>query len=348
VILDCTVRTPLSESFELNVSFVLDLDRDGPVVALFGPTGSGKSTTLAAVAGTLRPRRGTIVCDGEVFFDWGPGRWVPASMRRIGWVPQEGLLFPHLSVERNLRFGEPRARLKGGPSFGEVAKVLDLAGLLGRGTADLSGGERQRVALGRALLSAPRLLLLDEPVSALDEASRHRALGFVERVVEEFRIPALFVSHQRTEVLRLAKRVIRLENGVSVEEGPAAEVLGHLPSPGSVDSLLRLEPGPAGPILSGRPVAVAGGVSVAGPCWARLPSAAVLLARGAPSDLSARNALPGRVLALREDGPVVRVAVDAGQPVVADLTPAAVRDLALSPGAEVWCVFKAQSLEVLP
>ncbi|HEU4394846.1 MAG TPA: TOBE-like domain-containing protein, partial [Planctomycetota bacterium] len=116
---------------------------------------------------------------------------------------------------------------------------------------------------------------------------------------------------------------------------------------GSVDSLLRLEPGPAGPTLSGRAVAVAGGTVVSGTCWARLPSSAVLLARHAPTDLSARNALPGRVLTVTEAGGVVRVAVDAGQAIAADLTPAAVRDLGLAPGAEVFCVFKAQALEVI-
>ena len=160
-------------------------------------------------------------------------------------------------------------------------------------------------------------------------------------------MPALFVSHQRTEVLRLAGRVVRMEGGKSVEDGPAAEVLGHAPAAGSVDSLLRLEPGPAGPTLAGRAVSVAGGAAVAAATWARLPSASVLLARHAPTDLSARNALPGRVVTVTPAGPLVRVAVDAGQAIVADLTPDAVRDLGLAPGAEVWCVFKAQALEVI-
>ena len=347
MILDCAVRHPLSESFTLDLGFVIDFARDGPIAALFGPTGSGKSATLSAIAGVFRPERGRILFGDEVFYDWGESVSRQPSIRRVGWVPQDALLFPHMTVEANLRFGAPRAAGKGGPGFTQVAKVLDLDPILGRGTRSLSGGERQRVALGRAILSAPRLLLLDEPVSALDEASRLRALGLVERVVEEFRVPALFVSHQRTEVMRLAKRVVRLEEGKSVEEGPATEVLGHLPSPGGVDSLLRLEPGPAGPTLSGRAVSVAGGTAVSRPCWARLSSAAVLLARHAPTDLSARNALPGRVLTVAEAGGVVRVAVDAGQAIAADLTPAAVRDLALAPGAEVWCVFKAQALEVL-
>jgi len=344
VILDVVVRTPLSPSFALDAAFVLDFDRQGPVAALFGPTGSGKSTTLAAIAGVLRPQRDRIRCDNDVYFDWGLPIWLPPSSRRVGWVPQDSLLFPHLTVEENLRFGVRRARGREAPEFGDVARVLELSALLSRGTSSLSGGERQRVALGRALLSGPRLLLLDEPVSALDEASRLRALDFVERVVEEFRVPALFVSHQRTEVLRLAKWVVRMEGGKSVEEGPAAEVLGNLPSPGSVDNLLRLEPGP---LLSGRHVSVSAGVKVERPAWARLPSAAVLLARRAPTDLSARNALPGRVLSIVEAGPLVRVAVDAGQAISADLTPSAVRDLGLSPGADVWCVFKAQALEVI-
>ncbi|HEU4394987.1 MAG TPA: TOBE-like domain-containing protein [Planctomycetota bacterium] len=347
MILDCAVRHPFSESFSLDLGFVIDFAKEGPIAALFGPTGSGKSATLAAIAGVFRPERGRILFGDEVFYDWGGSISRQPSIRRVGWVPQDALLFPHMTVEANLNFGEPRAKGKGGPALDEVARVLDLAPLLGRGTRALSGGERQRVALGRALLSAPRLLLLDEPVSALDEASRFRALGFVERVVGEFGVPALFVSHQRTEVMRLANRVVRLEGGKSVEEGSAADVLGHAPGTGSVDSLLRLEPGPAGPTLSGRPVSVAGGATVAAPAWARLPSSAVLLARHAPTDLSARNAMPGRVLTVAEAGGVVRVAVDAGQAIAADLTPAAVRDLGLAPGAEVFCVFKAQALEVI-
>lgn len=347
MILDVSVRHPFSGSFSLDLGFVLDFGRDGPVAALFGPTGSGKSATLAAIAGVLRPRRARILFGGEPFVDWQGNDWSPPPRRRVGWVPQDGLLFPHMTVEENLRFGEARARGAAAPGFAEVARVLELEPLLARGTAALSGGERQRVALGRAVLSGPRLLLLDEPVSALDDASRFRALGFVERVVGEFSVPALFVSHQRTEVLRLARRVVRLEAGKSVEEGPAAEVLGPAPAAGSVDNLLRLEPGPAGPTLSGRAVSVAGDAVPDRPAWARLPSAAVLLARHRPGDLSARNALPGRVLSIAEAGPAVRVAVDAGQAIVADLTPASVRDLALAPGAEVWCVFKAQALEVI-
>jgi molybdate transport system ATP-binding protein len=348
--LDVRVAARFPGGFALDAAFAIDFGRDGPVAALFGPTGSGKTSTLAAIAGTLRPDRGHVSLGDTVLYDWNLREDLPPEERGVGLVPQDGLLFPHMTVERNLRFGEGRARGEG-PGLDRVAEVLELGPLLGRAPAGLSGGERQRVAIGRALLSGPRLLLLDEPVSALDEAARFRALSFVERVVGEFRVPALFVSHARTEVLRLARTAVRMEGGRTLEVGPAAEVLGHAPSPHGVDNLLRLEPPPEGgagrAVLSGRVVAVADGAAVVRPCWARLPSSAVLLARRAPTDLSARNAIPGRVLAVTEAGSVARVAVDAGQPIVADLTPAAARDLGLSAGAEVHCVFKAQSLEVL-
>ncbi|MCK6479655.1 MAG: ATP-binding cassette domain-containing protein [Planctomycetes bacterium] len=351
--LDVLARRQVSKEFLLDADFEIAFEDALPVAALFGPTGCGKSTTLAAVAGVPDPDRGRIAIGEEVLFDWNRNWSLPADRRRVGWVPQDGLLFPHLTVEANLRYGMRRRGAEEAPSFDRVVAVLEAGPLLARSPASLSGGERQRAALGRAILSGPRLLLLDEPVSALDEAARLRALAFLERVAGEFRIPALFVSHQRTEVLRLARTVVRMEGGRAVETGPAAEVLGHGPIHGSVDNLLRLEPPAGGPApgraaVSGREVAVAEGAVVAGPCWARLPSAAVLLARHAPTDLSARNALPGRVLAVAAAGPVVRVHVDAGQAVCADLTEAAVRDLGIAPGAEVVCVFKAQALEVLP
>ncbi len=351
--LDVLARRRVSKEFSLDADFKVPFDDALPVAALFGPTGCGKSTTLAAIAGIPDPERGRVALGEFVLFDWDRDYRLPPEDRRVGWVPQEALLFPHMTVERNLRFGEGRAARGGALDFDRVVAVLEMGPLLARAPGALSGGERQRVALGRALLSGPRLLLLDEPISALDEAARLRALAFLERVAGEFRIPALFVSHQRTEVLRLARTVVRMEAGRAVETGPAAEVLGHGPVHGSVDNLLRLEPpvekgAPGRALLSGREVSVAEGAVVDGPRWGRLPSAALLLARHAPTELSARNALHGRVIAVAVAGPVVRVSVDAGQVLVADLTEGAVRELGIAPGAEVVCVFKAQALEVLP
>jgi molybdate transport system ATP-binding protein len=343
----------MSREFLLDADFSVAFGDALPVAALFGPTGCGKSTTLAAVAGTLQPERGRIAFGDRVLFDWNRKVRLLPEERRVGWVPQDALLFPHRTVEANLRFGTGRAGNGDAPGFDRVVDVLDLRPLLGRWPGALSGGERQRVALGRALLSAPRLLLLDEPVSALDEAGRLRALSFVERVVGEFRVPALFVSHHRTEVLRLARTVVRMEGGRAVETGPAAEVLGHGPIHGGVDNLLRLEPAPGTVVpgvalLAGREVAVAEGAAVEAPCWARIPSTAILLALHEPTDLSARNALPGRIIAVAAAGTHVRVSVDVGQAVTVELTTGAVRDLGIEVGVELFCVFKAQALEVLP
>ncbi len=356
-VLDVSVRARLSPAFELAAEFRADLDAEGPVLALFGPSGSGKTSTLAALAGVLPGATGRVALGDHVLLDGAVA--LPPERRRVGWVPQEALLFPHLSVERNLRYGRrprelardiPGISASGSGGFERVVEVLDLGPLLARAPGTLSGGERQRVALGRALLSGPRLLLLDEPVSALDEEGRFRALAFVERVVEEFALPALLVTHARTEVLRIASTVFLMEGGRVTARGAPAEVLPALPSAEPAENLLRVDADGAGSDrarLGATPLVLAGPAPAAGPLWARVSSSDLLLARGEPGDLSARNRLPARVLVLRESAGVVRVALDAGQPLHADCTPAAARALELAPGAEVLVVFKARALRVV-
>lgn len=195
------------------------------VCAVCGPSGSGKTSLLDLVAGLRRPDRGFIRLDGELLFDAAAGVDLHPERRRLGYLFQDGALFPHLDVRGNLRYG---LRRRGGqdPGFDEVVAVLGLGDLLRRETAKLSGGEKQRVALGRALLSAPRLLLLDEPLASLDGELKARILPFLSRTVEAFDLPMLYVSHSSTELRSLAERMVLLEKGRIYGEGAPASLFG--------------------------------------------------------------------------------------------------------------------------
>jgi molybdate transport system ATP-binding protein len=194
---------------------------DRGVTALFGPSGCGKSTILAAVAGLLRPQHGQIVLDGTVLLDTAQRVFVVPERRSCGLVFQEARLFPHLSVATNLRYGLRRAPPGAtGPSFDEVVALLGIEPLLARRPGRLSGGERQRVALGRALLARPRLLLLDEPLAALDAARRTEVLPFLARLRDAARLPILYVTHALDEVDALADRMVLLQDGRVLAEGP--------------------------------------------------------------------------------------------------------------------------------
>ncbi len=182
--------------------------------ALFGPSGAGKTSVVNMIAGLVRPDRGRIALDDEVLFDASAGVDVPAWRRRIGYVFQEGRLFPHLSVKHNLVYG----RWMGGhaadaAAFAHVTELLDIGPLLGRRPGKLSGGERQRVAFGRALLMRPRLLLLDEPLASLDARRKQEILPYLQRLRDEAHVPMVYVSHDAAEVKQIATRVVRLDDG---------------------------------------------------------------------------------------------------------------------------------------
>jgi molybdate transport system ATP-binding protein len=186
----------------------------GGATALFGPSGAGKTSLINMVAGLLRPDRGRIVLDGETLFDAAKRIDMPAWRRRIGCVFQEGRLFPHLSVRHNLDYGRWMGGHDADPAaFAHVVELLDIGALLDRRPGKLSGGERQRVAVGRALLMRPRLLLLDEPLASLDEARKADILPYLERLRDEAEVPMIYVSHDAAEVKRIASRVVRLDGG---------------------------------------------------------------------------------------------------------------------------------------
>jgi molybdate transport system ATP-binding protein len=190
------------------------VDVDARVAALFGPSGAGKTTTLDAIAGLRRPSRGAIAIDGRILFSSEQRIDVPAHQRHVGYVPQDVALFPHMNVRRNLLYGRHPGV---SPDLDRVVRMLEIDKLLDRGVTDLSGGEKQRVALGRALMSGPSLLLLDEPLAAVDVPLRRRIRPYLQRVRDDLRIPIVYVSHDREEIADLAEVVIRLEAGRVVE-----------------------------------------------------------------------------------------------------------------------------------
>ena len=208
---DCQMKYP--SGFCLRVAFA----QAGGVTALFGPSGSGKTTILGLVAGLLRPQQGLIRLGDHVLTDTSAGLHLPPEQRRIGMVFQDHCLFPHLSVRQNLEYGLKRRPLRKF-NLDRVAKILELETLLTRQPHTLSGGQKQRVALGRALLRGPDLLLLDEPLSALDAPLQDRILSYLERVLGEYQLPTLLVTHDLKQVQRLADQVVRLDAGAVAEE----------------------------------------------------------------------------------------------------------------------------------
>jgi len=191
---------------------------DSRAAALFGPSGAGKTTALDTIAGLRTPRRGTIAIDDRILFSSSARINLPPHRRRVGYVPQDVALFPHMNVRRNLLYGShppSRSARRGAsaPELERVTRMLEIADLIDRRVTELSGGERQRVALGRALMSGPSLLLLDEPLAAVDVPLRRRILPYLRRVRDELKIPIVYVSHDREEAEALADTVVRLENG---------------------------------------------------------------------------------------------------------------------------------------
>jgi molybdate transport system ATP-binding protein len=214
------VRLPLAH-FTLEVDATLD----GRVTAIFGASGAGKTSVLELIAGLRRPAAGSVRVDGHALTDVAARTFVPANERAIGYVPQEGALFPHLTVRKNLLYGFDAARSRpAGLTFEHVTAVLEIAALAERAIATLSGGEKQRVALGRALLAAPRLLLLDEPLAGLDAPLRERLLPYLARVRDEFAIPMLYVTHSPDEVVALCDTVLVLASGRVTARGRPADL----------------------------------------------------------------------------------------------------------------------------
>jgi molybdate transport system ATP-binding protein len=345
----------------LTVDASLTLGREVGVV--FGPSGAGKSTLLRLIAGLARPDSGRVLLAGSPMFDSGGGVDVPLKHRRIGMIFQDDLLFPHLSVRANIGFGlnrEPRARCES--RLAEVARLCGVDRLLDRSPATLSGGERQRVGLARALAPRPRLLLCDEPVSALDLPSRHALLDGLRRVQRAERLPVLYVTHSPAEAIALGARLFLIERGRITAEGPPLDVLAssrhagflHLEGVLNVfsgrvaehvaDSSTRLE-------LDGGPSLVVPRVDqpLGAAMIAEVRGEDVLLALGPVEGVSARNLIEGVVEAVVAHGREAEIVVRTGglRWLASTVGPGSGR-IALSPGQTVYMIIKARSCRVAP
>ena len=344
-------------------AFTLEVDAEihGRIVAIFGPSGAGKTSLLDLVAGWRRPQCGFMQLDGRVLADAARGVFVPACERGIGYVPQDPALFPHLSVRQNLLYGHKSGGHPGRLfTFEHIVEVLEIQPLIQRGVRELSGGEKQRVALARALLASPRLLLLDEPLASLDAKLKLRILPYLARIREAFRIPMLYVTHDRFETLALADEMIVLVNGKVAQTGPVPEVFSR-PASRSVADLLTVETVQPGRILKAADgiVTVAVGSVTLTAMELDLPANTaevhvciraedVILLKGEDSPSSARNHLPATVQAVTSEGPVMRVELNCGFTLAALTTKQACAELALRPGDRVVALVKAPHIHLIP
>lgn len=352
--LSVDIRHPLGD-LAVQVGF----QAPGGITALFGKSGAGKTTVINAVAGLLTPKNGKITFGSEVLFDSAAGINVPPHLRRLGYVFQDARLFPHLSVLGNLNYGTRFApKDSPGPALDEVTDLLGMSPLLHRRPGSLSGGEKQRVAIGRALLSHPRMLLMDEPLAALDTARKDEILPYLEQLRDGVGLPILYVSHSVAEVARLATTMVVLDHGKAVQSGTAEQVFSD---PAMVRPLGLRE---AGSVLPAKvkmhhsdgltELTVSGG-SLLLPQMHLLPGAQtrvrilaqdVILSRELPIGLSALNILSGTITEIRAGGgPGVVVQMRCSSDLLlARITQRSAKSLQLEPGATCHAIIKSVSV----
>ena len=349
------VRTRLSPHFQLDIAF----DAAPGVTIVFGESGSGKTTLLRSVAGLVRPDAGRIAIGDRVLFDATVGADVPPPQRRVGFVFQHLALFPHLTAADNIAYG--LTRLPADERRARVAAIADsfrIAHLLARRPGEISGGERQRVGLARSLVTAPHILLLDEPLSALDHPTQSRIIADLRQWNEARRIPILYVTHSQREVFALGERVLVLESGRVVADGtpehvmesPAHERVAQLAGFENLLDAVVVQRRPDAGVMANRltgttvdletPLAE---VEVGAALRIAIRAGDILIATEPPRGLSARNQLPGIIGSLSRQGAFVRADVDIGVPVEVHVTPMAIENLNLRPGSQVWLVIKTHS-----
>ncbi len=328
------------------------------VTVLFGPSGCGKTTILRCLAGLERPDRGSIAFRDQVWFDSANGLNCSPQLRGVGYLFQEHALFPHLTVAQNIAFG-----LRGRPpnqlqrQVAEMIAAFELQSLENRLPRQISGGQQQRTALARVLIRQPRLLLLDEPLSALDSLLREQLRIELRRRLAEFKIPAVIVTHDRTEAIALADQVVVMDRGEVLQTGPVAEVFSkpinlRVAQLVGVDNVTRvkvlaIEDG-LPRIQIGTQSLLAVGTAQPGTfASACIRAEDVVLQRAAGASSSVRNQLPGQVLSMTNEGPLVRVEVDCGFALQILVTKAAVNDLELTVGTRVFVLLKASAIHLV-
>jgi molybdate transport system ATP-binding protein len=344
--------------------FVLDAKfaTAGRFIAFFGPSGSGKTSLVQAIAGLIAPKRARIAIDDHTLIDTERGIALPPYRRKLGYVFQDGRLFPHLSVRQNLLYGAwfAKAQVKKGPSLGQVCRLLGIEQLLDRHPQFLSGGEKQRVAIGRALLAAPQLLLLDEPLAALDEARKQEIMPYLERLRDEAHIPIIYVSHSIAEVARLSDTLVVLSEGRVQAAGPSIEVMQSLEFFGTAEkeeagalvegSILRHDDRYGLTTLVSR----AGewrvpllDLAVGKRVRMRIRSRDVMIALVVPDGMSAVNVFPAVVTEIGPlSGPGVDIKLNCNREILlARLTRFSVERLNLHPGTAVFAIIKSVSLD---
>ena len=350
------IHLPLAE-FPLELS----VEVDSRVMAVFGPSGSGKTSLLDLLCGLRKPKSAFIQLDDDVLTDTRANVAVPTRRRGIGYVPQDLALFPHLSVRQNLDYGcKTGATTHSHFTFERVIEVLDIRSLIERPVIELSGGERQRVAVARALLASPRLLLLDEPLASLDAKLKARIMPYLARIRDEFQIPMLYVTHDRLETLRLADHMMVLIKGKVVQQGKVADVFNR---PGNLDvaGLLAVEtiqPGRIQDCVDELITVTAGSTTItavdpglsmkAGDVYVCIRAEDVILLKGADAPSSPRNHLPATVRSIEAEGSLMRIDLDCGFPLAALLTRQACEQMALKAGDRVVAWIKAPNVHIVP
>jgi molybdate transport system ATP-binding protein len=344
-------------NFELHAKCVIT----EPVVGIFGPSGAGKSTLLGLIAGLTTPDAGHLILNGEPLFNDKQAINIPLHQRHIGTVFQDSRLFPHLNVRDNLEYGFNLLAAKDRRlGFSQIADLLEIGHLLSQKPHQLSGGEKQRVALGRALLTSPRLLLLDEPLASLDVRLKHQILPFLRRVKDEINIPMIYVSHAIDEILYLTSHIAMIEKGEILAVGQFNEVIHDqrvltLAHSLGLENVLHVQVTEHHPD-NGFTVAQFASQKISIPLVNSAIKSTVSISVAASnialsthkiSGVTIQNQLAGNVTAIQQIGTRVLVSVDVGTEIIAEVTAKAIADMQIKQGTSIYCLIKTQSIRAL-